>query len=756
MIISHTHTSRIAIIGGGASGTMLAANLLRVLEPHIGIVLIEKRNEIGRGIAYSTDDPSHLLNVRAGNMSAYADRPDHFYEWLQIHGPQHGIGCPTRFCFAPRHVYGEYIGGLLRDRAKSGRLTIVQDECVEITPTATGVTLALKSTGTLKAACAVLATGNEQRPPILAQRGDNPWRTGVLDQIDAAAPVLIVGTGLTMVDMVLSLYRRGHRGPVIAVSRRGMLPHPHRVISSLQIPRAEVPFGAPISALMRWLRVMARIATEKGADWRSVIDALRPYTQDLWQAMSLDQRRRFRRHARPWWEVCRHRMAPQIADLIENLRSEGRLRVLAGRVVAAEPDAERTKVTLLNRGGRKTEIISVAAILECTGLPDDPRHSNNPAIRSLLAAGRIRPGPLAIGLDIADDCALIGADGVASPCLFAVGPLTRGVLWESIAVPDIRNQCANLADLLAQRFSGPIWPEEFAIEPEARSWVPPEVTPFFHPGSNTISYVVKDPNSPSCAVVDSALDFDYSSGRIGYTSADAIIGFIRAHGLNLEWLIESHVHADHLSAAPYIQKTLGGQIGIGTNVTVVQQVFGKIFNEGSEFQRDGSQFDRLFADGESYTIGTMAARAMHTPGHTPACMTHIIGDAAFVGDTLFMPDSGTARADFPGGDARELYRSIKRVLDLPPSTRLFMCHDYGTNGRETRWETTVADERANNVHIHDGVPEDQFVAMRIARDATLGMPRLIIPSVQVNIRGGKLPDPATGDRRFLKLPLNAL
>ena len=286
--------------------------------------------------------------------------------------------------------------------------------------------------------------------------------------------------------------------------------------------------------------------------------------------------------------------------------------------------------------------------------------------------------------------------------------------------------------------------------------VHPEVTPFFDPDTNTISYVVKDPGSNACAVIDSVLDFDYAAGRIGYWSADAVIACIREHGLSLEWLIETHVHADHISAAPYIQTALGGRIGIGDRITVVQETFGKVFNEGIGFRRDGGQFDRVFADGECYRIGTMAAHALHTPGHTPACMTHVMGDAAFVGDTLFMPDGGTARADFPGGDARQLFRSIKRVLSLPPQTRLFMCHDYGPNGRDIKWETTVADERAHNIHVHDGITEDEFVPMRTARDATLGMPRLIIPSIQVNMHAGQLPPAEDNGKRYLKVPLNAL
>ena len=286
--------------------------------------------------------------------------------------------------------------------------------------------------------------------------------------------------------------------------------------------------------------------------------------------------------------------------------------------------------------------------------------------------------------------------------------------------------------------------------------VKPEVKAFFDPTTNTISYVVKDPASTSCAVIDSVMDLDYAAGRIAYDHADEIIAYVRANDLKVEWLIETHAHADHLSAAPYIQEKVGGKLGIGKNITVVQDVFGKIFNEGTEFQRDGSQFDRLFDEGDTYEIGGMTAFVMHTPGHTPACMTHVIGDAAFVGDTLFMPDGGSARADFPGGDAGTLYDSIQKVLTLPGEMRLFMCHDYGPNGREIRWETTVADEKAHNIHVGGGRTREEFIAMREARDKTLGMPNLIIPSLQVNIRAGDLPPADDQGDTFLKVPVNKL
>jgi len=286
--------------------------------------------------------------------------------------------------------------------------------------------------------------------------------------------------------------------------------------------------------------------------------------------------------------------------------------------------------------------------------------------------------------------------------------------------------------------------------------VKPDVKAFFDPATHTISYVVKDPASNACAVVDSVMDIDYAAGRITYDHADEIIAYIEANKLDLEWLIETHVHADHLSGAPYIQQKLGGKLGIGDKITIVQETFGKVFNEGTEFQRDGSQFDQLFQDGDTYRVGNMTAFAMAAPGHTPACMVHVMGNAAFVGDTLFMPDGGSARADFPGGDAATLYDSIQKVLALPDDLRLFMCHDYGPNGRDIQWETTVGDEKTHNIHVGGGKSRDEFIKFRTERDAQLDMPKLIIPSLQVNMRAGKLPPAEENGKTFLKVPVNAL
>ena len=285
----------------------------------------------------------------------------------------------------------------------------------------------------------------------------------------------------------------------------------------------------------------------------------------------------------------------------------------------------------------------------------------------------------------------------------------------------------------------------------------PIVQAFFDEATNTVTYVVTEQHGTACAVIDSVLDFDYASGHTDTRSADAVIAYIQDKGLRLEWILETHVHADHLSAAPYIQERLGGKIGIGDQITTVQNTFGKIFNEGTRFQRDGSQFDQLFREGDKFEIGQLRGEVLHTPGHTPACLTYVIGDAAFVGDTLFMPDFGTARCDFPGGSAEDLFDSVQKIMSLPDETRIFVCHDYKAPGRDDyAWETSVGEQKAFNVHVGAGKSRDDFVAMRNQRDATLAMPRLIIPSLQVNMRAGQMPEAEDNGTSYLKVPINGL
>ncbi|WP_085883497.1 MBL fold metallo-hydrolase [Oceanibacterium hippocampi] len=285
----------------------------------------------------------------------------------------------------------------------------------------------------------------------------------------------------------------------------------------------------------------------------------------------------------------------------------------------------------------------------------------------------------------------------------------------------------------------------------------PDVQAFFHEPTFTVTYVVKEPGARHAAIIDSTLDFDPKSGRTGTEAADRVISHVRENDLTVDWILETHVHADHLTAAPYLKKALGGRTAIGGRIAEVQSVFKDVFNTDSGFTADGRQFDRLFEDDETFRIGALEARVLHTPGHTPACVTYLAGDAAFVGDTMFMPDYGSARCDFPGGDARTLYRSIRRILALPPETRLFLCHDYKAPGRDVfAWETTVGEQRARNIHIRDGITEDAFVAMRTERDRTLACPMLLLPSIQVNMRAGEFPPPEDNGVSYLKIPLNQL
>jgi glyoxylase-like metal-dependent hydrolase (beta-lactamase superfamily II) len=284
----------------------------------------------------------------------------------------------------------------------------------------------------------------------------------------------------------------------------------------------------------------------------------------------------------------------------------------------------------------------------------------------------------------------------------------------------------------------------------------PDVTAFFHEPTHTVTYIVHEEGGSNCAIIDTVLDYDAESGRTATNAADEVIAHVRGNGLQVEWILETHAHADHLTAAPYLKQHLGGRIAIGEHIVAVQETFKKVFNLGEGFAADGSQFDHLFADGETFRLGALEGRVIHTPGHTPACVAYQFGDCVFVGDTLFMPDFGTARTDFPGGDAATLYRSIHKILSLPEETRLFMCHDYGPNGRDIAWQSSVVAERTDNIHVNDGISEDAFVAMRTARDADLSLPSLILPAIQVNIRAGALPPPEDNGVSYLKIPLNAL
>jgi uncharacterized NAD(P)/FAD-binding protein YdhS len=444
---SRTH---VIVIGGGLSGTLLACQLLRMPNSHLSVTLIERRPQVGVGIAYDTDNPDHLLNVRISNMSAFPDDPEHFWRWLVARGVR-----SDPFCFVPRQLYGRYIASLLKVSvpvdARPGRLTIVHGECAAIRTSPTGVTVTLQDGATHSSDIAVLATGHEAAESSNSNIYADPWVNPREAGISAEAAVLILGTGLTMVDYALSLIRSGHEGPIIALSRRGLLSQTHWDVEPYHIDAAEVPFGSDIVSISRWLRGHVASNSRNGGDWRSVIDGLRPFTHQIWQSLPMRARRRFLEHSRAYWDVHRHRMAPEISARVKKAVKDGRLTIIAGKLCSVEPNREGANVHIRRRGGTAVETMQVAKVVECKGLVSDPSKTANPAMRSLFNQGLIRPDPLGIGIEVTNDCEVVDRSGHILPQLFAVGPLTRAAFWEMVAVPDIRVQCAQLAQRISSQ-----------------------------------------------------------------------------------------------------------------------------------------------------------------------------------------------------------------------------------------------------------------------------------------------------------------
>jgi len=440
---------RVAIVGGGATGVLAAAHLVRRLgAAAAGVVVIDpgESGSLGRGVAYATDDPRHLLNVRVANMSAFADQPDHLYEWLRRRS---GEDCPTPFSFISRATYGDYIADLAHEALRAEQARHVRATCLNVDERADGLALDLSTGETLEADFAILATGHDAKLTLAGVPAEQPWNDGTLSGLSADAPILIVGSGLTMVDMALSLDRQGRHGQITAVSRHGLLPSAHRPTIPRGVAAGQVPLGAELSELLAWLRRLAARFSAEDADWRSAVDALRPHTQRLWREMTIEQRRRFLRHARVYWDIHRHRMAPEIEAALRKLMDSGRLEIVAGRIVAARRIDGQIAVDIVRRDGGATVTRRFARIIDCTGLSESPLQSANPLLQTLRERGAARPDPLGIGFDVAEDLGLVRVDGRASRRVKAIGPLARAAFWECIAIPDIRLQCAQLADTLA-------------------------------------------------------------------------------------------------------------------------------------------------------------------------------------------------------------------------------------------------------------------------------------------------------------------
>jgi uncharacterized NAD(P)/FAD-binding protein YdhS len=450
--MSRSASRHAIIIGGGASGVLLAHQLLHHPACDFHVTLIERRPDVGRGLAYHSGNPEHLLNVRVANMSALPDEPDHFWRWLTSRKTDTPL-CPDPYCFVPRRIYGDYVasllGPLMSNGAASPPLSIVQGTCVGVSEGPADVVVQLDDGRCHVGDIVVLATGHDTRsssPGYL-----EPWVSPSSAGIATDDAVLILGTGLTMVDYVLSLLRDGHRGPIIAMSRRGLLAKAHRRADPVRIEEAEVPFGAGLSQLLCWFRGRVETHVAQGGDWRSVIDGIRPYTQRIWRALPHASKRRFLEHARAWWDVHRHRMAPEVEARIAHALCAGHLTLVAGKMIDIQPNEAGASVRYRRRGQSEILNLHVGAIVDCTGIVKDPRATTNPAVRSLFEQGLARVDPLCIGIETSADCAIVNRDGVPSRRLFAVGPLTRAAFWEIIAIPDIRAQCAALAAVLATK-----------------------------------------------------------------------------------------------------------------------------------------------------------------------------------------------------------------------------------------------------------------------------------------------------------------
>ena len=446
------------IVGGGASGVLLACHLLRKEDDDIRVTLVEKREAVGRGMAYSTAQPGHLLNVRASNMSAFADDPSHFQRWLTTHDAASQGREPGPLTFAQRRVYGRYIAELITPHLGApgapGRLQVVYGEGRSISIAPSGVRVLIDDGRCFAGDVAVLATGHDEAPRGGPSCYVNPWESPAASGIDRDAAVLIRGTGLTMVDFVVSLRAAGHRGPIYAMSRRGLLPQAHRAVTALALDAKDIPFGASLVTLWRFVRRLAKETMAKGGDWRSVVDGIRPYTWELWRRLPFDSKQRFLRHARAYWEVHRHRMAPEIAEEIGEALAAGQLNIITAKTLQLVPTGTGARIVYRRRGKTASETLEVAKVAECTGVYTDPLATTNPVLQQLFAHGHARPDPLGIGIDVDANCAIVDTSGHASRVLYGVGPLTRAAFWEIMAVPDIRVQCAELAKHLLSRATG--------------------------------------------------------------------------------------------------------------------------------------------------------------------------------------------------------------------------------------------------------------------------------------------------------------
>ncbi|MFZ4805503.1 MAG: FAD/NAD(P)-binding protein [Synechococcus lacustris] len=681
MSLDDIQPSVIAVVGAGFSGTLVAAHLLRQQRP-LTILLIERSGRFGTGLAYGTTDPGHLLNVSAGNMSAHPSDPGHLLRWLELNRePLEGLllGPIDASSFLPRQVFGFYLTSVLEEaRIHAGdglKLERITADVVDLQPigAAGGFRLSLGDGRELQADRVVLAWGNTAIP-VEATRTANPsgsdrhWRQGwaadATEGLDPDASVLLLGTGLTMVDMVVSLQRQGHRGPVVALSRRGHAPNAHRAyrpiapfLSSADAPRT-------VLGLWRLIRERAELAIRDGDDWRGVIDALRPITQELWRQLPDVERRRFLRHAAVVWDVHRHRIAADLHDLLQDWIGRGQLQILAGRLLDVQQVEGGLGLRLRRRHAHTDEVLRVERVISCTGIPLDYERADQPLLRRLREQHLLRSDPLALGLASAADGGLIDADGQRVPGLYTIGSPRKGDLWETIAVPELRHQAADLARSLVKSLPLHLLPLAPVTAAGATTVSSLLWRQLFDPETSTYTYLVADRASGEAALIDPVRE-----------QLERDLEVLRELNLHLSFCLETHLHADHITSAGELRRRTGCRLIVPASAEVLNA-------------------DRMLEGGEKLPLGSLTIEAIASPGHTASHMAYLVeGRYLASGDALLIRSCG--RTDFQGGDPGHLYDSLQRLLVLPESTVVYPAHDYrgrtaSTIGEEKRFNPKIA------------------------------------------------------------------
>ncbi|WP_298905472.1 FAD/NAD(P)-binding protein [uncultured Nostoc sp.] len=712
-LTAHTPTT-IAIVGGGFSGSLVATHLLKTASQPLTIKLIERSDQIGKGIAYSTDTNCHLLNVSAGNMSAFAHDPGHLLRWLQHNRDEltaffsEEVNAST---FIPRKVYGLYIQSVLAEAEATApsdvRLERLTDEVVGVQPEEKGAMISLRSGRCFAADRVVLALGNSPSAPPAIQNANsnddylrNAWSADALADLDADAPVLLIGTGLTMVDMVLSLSDRQHRGKIYAVSRRGLFPLKHQ--AAQPYPCFLTPENLPksVRGWLRRVRAEVEIAAAQGYDWRAVIDSLRPMIQKIWQKLPTEEQQRFLRHLTPYWDVHRHRIAPQVADVVTEMLDSGQLTISAGRIQEYQALADGVAVTVCQRKTQTNNILHVHRVVNCTGVAADYRRSPHPLITNLRSQKLIRPNAIGLGLDTDTHGALYAADGNVSTLLYTLGTPRKGDLWESIAVPELRGQAQELSKALLQ--SLPVRVRTIATMPllsvtDGSAEIPQSTflfRQFFDPETSSYTYLIADQQTGDAVLVDPVLE-----------QVDRDLQSLGELGLKLRYCLETHLHADHITGAGKLRQQTGAQVIVPQNTAVTKA-------------------DRSLVGGEILEVGSVIIETISTPGHTASHIAYLVNKTHLLtGDALFI--RGCGRTDFQGGDAGILYDVVtQRLFALPDDTLVYPAHDY-----KGRTVSTIGEEKRLNPRFSDR-SRSQFIT--IMNNLKLSYPQKMNAAVPAN------------------------